>query len=95
MPKNLKICNNYKDLIFEQFENFIYVVSYLGTLFVKDFFLSNALPRFKKNISLIIDFIKKFTKQKLFLIENVSLFVKDFFVVKCFAKVLKNIFPKL
>ena len=78
MPKNLKICNNYIDLNFEHFEIFMYIVSYLGTLFVKDFFCQMLYQGFKKNISLIIDFIKKFTKQKLFLIENVLLFVKDF-----------------
>ena len=49
---------------------------------------------FKRYISLTIAFIKKFTKQKLFLMENVSFFLKDFFV-KFFAKVMNIIFPKL
>ena len=59
MPKNLKISNNYIDLNFEHFEIFKYIVSYLGTLFVQDFFLSNALSRFKKKYFLNYSFYQK------------------------------------
>ena len=136
MPKNLKIGNKHIDLNFEHFEIFKYIVSYLGTLFVQEYFCQMLCQGFEKFISQIIAFIKKFRKQKLLLIKNVLLFVKNFllsnallrflknyilnysfyqkvyktkiipykkcltffkrlFIVKCFAKVSKNIFPKL
>ena len=51
VPKNLNIVNNYIDLNFEHFEIFKYIVSYLGTLFVQEYFCQMLCQGFKKNIS--------------------------------------------
>ena len=76
VPKNLKIGNNYIDLNFEHFEIFEYIVSYLGTLFVQEYFLSNALLSLKKKYFLNYSFYQKVKKTKITPYEKCLTFCK-------------------